>query len=410
MTETVRVIVDTQSNRLFRGVEMEQNYDQRGGLCQVGAGHVVITTNPINNEYLEYWQNLGFSLPHLLTAGPFDTTRTLSELIMSKPNIKQDIKSLVKGKRARLEFFCIEETERRLACELGIPAYCNFDVSIQLAKKNIFKEVCETVGLPTPFWLPIHSNEQVAKEIRRILDHNPVLVKATDGTGGISCGGMFKIEKEDDIGPVALLLQRSTEKFYLESMVADKTGEISLHWEINDRGYIKIIDIFDQLSKNFSYSGVSYPSDLPFPTQCLIEEQLMKKLGPYLVKMGGRGNYCCDIVIANHTTPYWIDLNPRKGAIVYVHDMVKRVSEARLGGAQCCFWHEHFPLPSTNEVYSFRNILNRIDNIHTPGKNPFVVITNPGVIRFGYVDVTGISTRSKEEAKVIFQEAKARLT
>ena len=72
-----RIIIDSQSSRLFVGVEVEQNYDQRGGLCEVGEGHLIITINPIDQSYLNYWSDtLGFTLPTFLVAGPFDPKYT----------------------------------------------------------------------------------------------------------------------------------------------------------------------------------------------------------------------------------------------------------------------------------------------------------------------------------------------
>jgi len=76
----LRIIVDSQSNRLFKGIRIEQNYDQKGVLCQVGKDHLVITTEPINNEYLKYWKDLGFSLPNLITSGHFNLTAPFQSL------------------------------------------------------------------------------------------------------------------------------------------------------------------------------------------------------------------------------------------------------------------------------------------------------------------------------------------
>ena len=64
-----RIILDTQSNRHFRGVPLEQMYDQRGGPCQLDDTGIVITTEPIDPEWLEYWQGLGFTLPQFSLPG-----------------------------------------------------------------------------------------------------------------------------------------------------------------------------------------------------------------------------------------------------------------------------------------------------------------------------------------------------
>jgi hypothetical protein len=82
-----RVLIETQSNKIFRGLESEQDYDQRGGLCQVGEGDIIIVTNSIDPNFLNYWKSLGFSLPEIIVAGPFDKNLTLSQLIISKEKV-----------------------------------------------------------------------------------------------------------------------------------------------------------------------------------------------------------------------------------------------------------------------------------------------------------------------------------
>jgi hypothetical protein len=130
-----RVLIETQSNKIFRGLESEQDYDQRGGLCQVGEGDIIIVTNPFDSDFLNYWRSLGFSLPEIIVAGPFDKNLTLSQLIISKEEVIEKIHSAIGDSDSRLEFFWIEKSESDLTKVLNITPYCNFDVSINLACK-----------------------------------------------------------------------------------------------------------------------------------------------------------------------------------------------------------------------------------------------------------------------------------
>ena len=393
----IRIIVDTQSNQLFRGIEMEQEYDQRGGLCQVGAGHIVVTTNPIDQEYLEYWQELGFSLPTLLVAGPFDPRYTLSELIISKPALQKEILSLVKGRPARLEFFYIEESEKKLAEVLGIPPYCNFKVSIPLSRKVAFKQVCQQISLPTPSWKICHTKKALLEKGRSFLDKGKrVLIKTNTGTGGLACGGMEKAESIRELEETVSSIDLEKGPFVIEELIEEKMADVAIHWEITPDRHLHIIGLFNQFSTNFSYQGSSFPVQIPFPLQELIKKQLKEKLFPYLLERKALGYFCCDIVIDKEGNPYWVDFNPRKGAILYVYDMTRRLSNIRFGGKKVYFWHEHckFPGKEKNKT-SFRFIKTLLSDFLTPHP-PFVVITNPGIIRFGYVDITDISLNSIE--------------
>lgn len=403
----IRVVVDTQSNRLFRGSRMEQNYDQRGGLCQVGDGNIVITTNPIDPNYLDYWCELGFTLPNLMVAGPYDSRYTLSDLIVLNGSVQDELESILDGRDARLEFFCIEETERLLTKVLGIKPYCSFDVSIALSRKYAFKLLCEEIGLPTPLWDRCEKDDFQKKAKHFLAQYGSFLVKSNDGTGGVVCRGMGKVENLQDIEDLISSLDMLGNCLVLEKIVQGKRYEASLHWEIDESSELRVIGIFGQLSDNFGYSGSYSPIALEAETHRLIINQLIDILSPALMKRGALGFFCCDLIIDDDNNVFWIDLNPRKGAIIYTYSMVERLSNIHFGGSNLIFFHQHCPIGSTG--CSFEEVRSKVSDLLVPSREPFVVITNPGVIEFGYVDITGISLYSVEEARSIFEIAKSRL-
>jgi len=73
------------------------------------------------------------------------------------------------------------------------------------------------------------------------------------------------------------------------------------------------------------------------------------------------------------------------------------------------FWHEFFKIPLSGSHLSFTEIAGKISDIMEPDKKPFIVITNPGLIKFGWINITGISFHSKREALEIVEEAKRKL-
>lgn len=410
-TGKTRVIMDTQSNRLFRGVPMEQAYDQRGGICQLDETGIVVTTEPINPEFLDYWQGLGFTLPRFFTAGPFDPKCTLSQLVLRNSGLQRQIRAGLDGNPGRLEFFCIEESERRVAEALDIPPYCNFEVAIALSRKPAFKQWFDAIGLRTPVWRLCRNQFDLWRHGLRLLDDygGPLLLKAQDGTGGIACGGMVKIESQSDLAP---LLERATDfgaEFVLEVAI-ESAAEVSLHWEMSDQSSVRIINVFEQLSRNFGYAGAVWPPrELSRQTKSQICQEAMTILWPALQELGALGYFCCDIIVDKAGVPWWVDFNPRKGAILYVHDMVRRLSERHALQDHGYFRHEHFPLPERAQPWSFAAIKQTLADLLTPGQPACAVISNPGVIPYGYCDVTGISWSSAEAAEERFAEAKRRL-
>lgn len=404
-----RIILDTQSNSRFIGVLLEQMYDQRGGLCQLDENGVLVTTELINPDFLNYWRGLGLTLPQLFIAGPFDPSCTLSQLILRNTELQQQIRASVNGDPSRLEFFWIEESERHVAEALGIPAYCNFDVAISLSRKPAFKRFFNKIGLRTPSWFSCHNTQDLATHGKVLLQSGSFLVKAQDGTGGIACGAMECIENEAELATFISKQHNFGDEFVAEE-VMDKMAEVSLHWEMLDDGHVRIINIFEQLSSGFSYAGAVWPPrGISEATRAQICHEAETILLPALQKLGALGFFCCDILVDKSGVPWWFDLNPRKGAIIYVHDMVRRLSEHHVGQNHGYFRHEHLRLPECADGWSFGKIQHILADLLIPGDPAFSVVSNPGVISHGYCDITGISWVSAEAAEKCLEEAKQRL-
>lgn len=405
-----RVILDTQSNRHFKGVELEQSYDQRGGICQAGAGDIVVTTDLIDQHFLRYWSGLGFELPEFLVAGPFDPACTLSQLVLRNPDLQRQITSRLNDGPARLEFFCIEESERQVTKALGIAPYCNFDVSIPLSRKPNFKRFFDEIGLRTPPWFACQSREDLVRYGTSLLGAGKTfLLKSEDGTGGIACGGMRHIEDAEQLCfATERELSLGTE-FVVEEVVPRLT-EVAIHWEMMTEGNVHPIGIFEQLSSNFGYAGAVWPTQsITEQTRQCIMSEAEGKFWPALLTLGAVGFFCCDIVVDKEGLPYWIDFNPRKGAILYVHDMVRRLSLKYAGGKQGFFKHEHLRLPERANPYSFSELRALLGDLLQPHYSGFAVVSNPGVIAHGYCDITGISWVSAESAEARFSKAKRRV-
>lgn len=405
-----RIILDTRSNRFIRGRDVEQNCEQRAGLCQVGEGHLVVTRNPIDPEYLDYWKQLGFTLPHFITVGTGDPRFTLSELLLQRKEVQAQIKAWAKNTPARLEFGYIESCEAEVARLLEIPAYCNFDLSLHLSRKIPFKNLCATIGLPTPIWWiggeDFQSYEQIKDKLR---SQSLLLIKMNEGTGGISCGSMFTVRTVAEFEDVVESLIQTKESFLIEEALEHKSYEVAVHWEIQESGEMRVLGVFEQLSQDWSYIGVAFPSLLPQAIEQMILTQLQEQLGPYLLQQRGLGYYCCDLIIDQDNQPSWIDFNPRKGAIIYVWEMVRRLANIRFQSHPLNFWREDFPLPPKIEQNSFARIAAKLHPLLEPREDAFVVIINPGIIPFNHIELVGISKSSRQAARAIFEDARKRL-
>ncbi len=406
-----KIIIDARGSRLFRGSEVEQDHDQRGVFCHGNDTDLAITTNPVDPDYITYWKKLGFGIPRLLIAGPYNPRYTLSELIFQRTDIMDEIRAFAAQDSVRIEFSMIEDTESRLAKALGIPAYCNFDISIGLSRKIPFKNLCKTLGLPTAPWIYDSNPQRMIGQARKQISAGvPLLFKLDDGTGGIPCGSMLKADNMKTFEETAERVISSGLTYFAEEFIHDKTADVDILWEITENREIIVQAVGDLISRNCSYDGVCCPAmTISSETRDMIMYQLKNILGPWLIRHQAKGFFVCDIVVDRHGVPLWTDFNPRKGGTLYIWEMVRRLSAIHFNSAECCFCYEHIPGNPLNPWQSFAEVKQVLSDFLHPGKKPFIVITNPGIIRFGDVDITGISTGSNQEAVEFVQQAKARL-
>jgi arginine deiminase len=392
------IFIESQSNPLFMRIESEQNYDQRGALTQAGKNDLVILMNPINPEYLNYWKSLGFELPTIIVVGPFEEEKNLSDLIMARPDVMQEIELFCHRNNARVEFFSLFESERNLIKQLNIPAYVNFDFAEKFQSKLEFKKFAKDVVLMLPYALEgeCHSFLELQKHFEENFKVESFLAKEFYGTGGIELGGIFHIKNEEDFQSIPF------SNYIIEPKI-EISHEISVHWEIFENGASVMTGFYEQLSENSSYVGAA----MPYPNSKVFYEvrSQIHHLGNLLGKQGGLGYMCCDLLVEESTgNIYWSDFNPRKGAIHFVKSFLKRMNFLEN--------KKHFVIHKSirTELNSFKEIEERLGSMLTPSENGFVVITNPGVFNIGTVDVTAISLNSREEAEEIFDKAFAKLT
>ena len=96
---------------------------------------------------------------------------------------------------------------------------------------------------------------------------------------------------------------------------------------------------------------------------------------------------------------HFMDFNPRKGSFRYIHDAVLRLyPEGNALFMQITM--KNLPSMTFDEVrYKLGAISKRNDD------RGWVMVTNPGVFRYGIVDLTGISLNSRREAENLVLKA-----
>lgn len=394
-----RILVDSQSLPSFIGKESEQDFDQRAGLCQGDKGDIVITTKPYEPAYLEYWQGLGYKIPHLVTAGPYDPHMALSDLIRTKEGVQSEIKSYLR-ENPRLEFFHGSARESRLAetlgSQMGIPSYMNFAFAEEFQRKDRFKNLFQVAGIESlPFLECFELKVPNWKSIENTLGKTSLgyIAKNVYGSGGKSLGMIVPLRNKDDY--INLPLGN-----YIIEPCIEVSHEIAVHWEITFEGTIKKIGYFGQIASDLSYIGTHFPITIDQAIKRKLDRGF-KKLTEEIRRRGGLGYMCCDVLVDKNSNIFWSDLNPRKGAIVFIHEAVARLKNIR-SMRNVHVAHQHI---SGTNLRSFKETSQVLGSFIEPSRD-FILITNPGAIRYGFLDITAISENSKECAMKLLRETK----
>ncbi len=389
----IRIFIDSQSLPNFIGVPSEQAFDQRGTLPQARGCDIVVTTDPINQSYINYWRNLGYPIPKFLNAGPFESDKALSDLIYGKPEIQKQIKAKLNGHNGRLEFFHPSDREAQLANAIGIPAYMNFDFATEYQKKNSFKELFIKVGIPTlPFIDMTLASDLSWNDLVNELDSDQLIAKKVYGSGGKSLGMITPLNCEADFLELDL-----NEGYIIEPQIQVKR-EIAVHWEILTDGQVRFIGYFGQIGENLSYVGTEFPVSFDRNLRKKLDDGF-KRLTSEILALGGLGYMCCDVLVDEGGNIFWSDLNPRKGAILFIFDAIRRLRQARRLG-KVSILHKHF---SETKIRSFEQVQEVLGDLLNPANGNFVLITNPGAIEYGYLDVTCVC-RSKNATNPLMEK------
>ncbi len=392
-----KIFIDSQSSNLFIGQRSEQAYDARA-LALAREGDIVITTSPIDPEYLSYWKSLGFSLPSLWNAGPYQSDKCLSTLILNNEEIKRDLSALNK-EQYELHFFgTVRGVEDQLTQALGFLAYVNFDFADRYRNKEIAKGLFIESGVPTLPYVSSSDADFSFEKVVRALGKGPYLAKDNYGSGGKKLNTIFEFSNEKGFNAIPFV------NFIVEGKI-DLHTEIALDWEISHGGRPTLTTRRQQLSIDDSFCGTKFPIILPESLSSKLNDEYAK-LVENIGNKGGLGNMSCDILIDTDMNTWWSDLNPRKAASHYVCQAVKDMMKMRGINTPYYFHHQHAHTNSSGtNIVKLRKTVKELD----PSGSRFILITNPNVIHYGTVDVTAVSLTSKEDATDLLCEAFAKI-
>lgn len=101
--------------------------------------------------------------------------------------------------------------------------------------------MCEDIELNTAPWVGAKDAQELVEASREFFsEDNIVLIKSSNGTGGISLGGIRKIQTHDEIVADIVHIEKLNAPLVAEKMI-DKVAEVSIHWEMHDDGEVILV-------------------------------------------------------------------------------------------------------------------------------------------------------------------------
>lgn len=392
------VLIESQSAPALKGHPAEQVYMRSFPLTS--PKDLVVTDFALNRCYLDNYlsETLGFNLPKFIVV-PNSGANCLSEnLIVDQESLKaiQIWSSEWKGV-AKIQFFNITDSEKRLAEKLGIKASCgDIDKTIGIGSKTGFRRLCEKLGVPMPEGYVCEDEYSTQQAVAKLFtDGKSVLIKSENGTGGTELKSNVLLTWDEWKKSNLSLRDYVSEKlkffnpvlgdeWVVEEVIQGEDG--SVHVYIHDEENADPSFILGALSQNNSYVGGYWPFEGNSESERMegIVDQI---LAPTLQKLGVFGYHCFDFKDGK-----FLEDNPRQGALDFIDGIVARTAAIHFHGQNYAYWHCHVPISQPTTFDDVWDKLRRFLTPHDELNHSFGIVTNPEVLLFGRsLDLTSVS-------------------
>lgn len=392
------VLIESQSAPILRGNPAEQAYHRAFPLTT--PKDLVVTDVPFNQPYVRNYLigTLGFDLPDFVVV-PNGGAGCLSENLLLHPESLQQVITWSQRRNglAKIQFFNVTESERRLAEKLGMKASCgDIEKVIMVGSKTGFRRLCDSLGVPMPEGYICHDGYSTQQAVAKLFaDGKEVLIKAENGTGGTELKSNILLTNDEWRKSNLSLREFVQEKldffnsvlgqeWVVEEVIQGEDG--SVHVYIHDGQHADPAFVLGALSENNSYVGGYFP----FTGGAEVEKMkniVNKILVPTLQKMGVYGYHCFDFKDAK-----FLEDNARQGALDFIDGLVARVAETHFPRQKYAYWHCHIP---THAPTNFDDVWEKLKPYLRPNESldhTFSIVTNPQVLPFGRsLDLTAVS-------------------
>lgn len=333
-------------NLTFRGIEVVPgvlDFDQRG-VVYLNKDDIIITKNPIEQEYLKYLEELGWDFSRCTFLNPSITKDYTYNTVFYDKEIISKIKKI---KDYYIDTYNTTFEEEDFAKKMQVPIYANCKLSQLYGTKSGFRKLAKNLGLKIAYGFEeIRNIDSLKNYIEKFFKKGKLEV-AIKIDEGISGAGTTKIKSRDykklsteqkaEFFKKALYKikqAQSNSGVVVEEWLSNVTASPSIQVEVYPDKTWKIVSMHDQLLEGDEkwYVGCKYPQTT-LDNKKLQRVQLdVAKFVKFLISKGFIGFLGLDIVITKDDNIFWVEANIRKPGTFYPRIIAEKLNNGLLDG------------------------------------------------------------------------------
>jgi hypothetical protein len=385
-----KLFIENQPYELFNTDKTAILYEERC-LPSANAGDIVITSCPIDKEYIVYLKEIGLNLkceffsPHVLD-------RDLASSILNDKKLLKLLKDRTLKSNYVIETFIANRKQIQLSLYLNTPLSFNQDIYDKYSTKLGFIKLAKYLKLPIPDSVIISCEK--LDECNMFFEKNKdVLLKKNNSIGGL---GVYKASSEAFLKKIMQLCP--SEYFILEKKI-DTLWNGSIQIIFSNDNYRIFID--ECITDNNSFRGFKYPPS--FSADILFKaKEYADKIAIYLKPYCEGESYCgIDFIIDRNDKIFFHDCNPRKTGIMYVFAFIKKlIGSVDINNLKIISTFINLRPDYRKGKINFsliKNLLNKNELLFTQlGRLEGILIFNPSLLAINMLHVISLSNNNCE--------------
>lgn len=364
----------------------------------VSPGDILITKNPPDKAYIQYWKNLMSFNPIIFSPKKEKENEHLIPSILKDKKLIRKLKVITKSK-SLLKVFNPGLFEEKLAQRLGMTLYGSRKIFNKYGTKLGVRQLAKKCEIPVIRAEVFENFERAMIKVRSELQQkHKIIIKKNFAAGG---EGNLLLANRQILNPSLRTkklidkFKKVDDKFLVEEWIQEARSISSMFEILPSRKilfYSPWWQIIDPLSR-VAYRGAVWPAKLSIKIIKILN-QALQRMADLLVKEGAIGYYNPDFIYKNDKL-YLVELNSRIAVTFFSMAIVDRL----LGEIRGAFKLKHYFLRRPIPFSTLKDILQE-DLFPMKGKEQGLVIHNVNFLPWNQFFITAIAQGVKEAKEI----------